>query len=92
MPGEDHIGRRLMVSATIAAAMLFVAFGLAVYSLYSSHQSSCDARNTTLNVLVDILAVTRPTDDELRTMPADRRDRAEKFYDFAFARIAKARC
>lgn len=90
--GLSVTGRRLMLSATIAAILLFAAFTLAVYSLYSSHQGSCAARNATLNVLSDILAQTKPTPGELAAMPAARRRQERAFYSFTASRIAKALC
>lgn len=85
-------GKWLMATATLAAVMMFAAFGLAVYSLYSSHEGSCNARNATLSVLSDILAQTKPTKGELAAMPAAQRHREQTFYRFTAARIAAALC
>lgn len=78
--------------AIVASVLMMLSFLFAGWAFYESKRSACAGRDKALAVVNEILARGRPTQAELRAMPADRRDRATSFYRFAESRIREARC
>lgn len=78
--------RRAPKVAALAAAAMVAAFSVAGYSFYNGHKSGCAGRNTTLNVLRDLLR------DAQAGQTAAERKTSQPFFAHEFARIAAARC
>jgi hypothetical protein len=84
--------RSLMFSVSMVLSVAVVAaFALSAWALYSSHRQSCQSRNTTLDVLHDVLAIATTPDPKHPPTPSER-IRIAEFNAAVFARINKARC
>lgn len=75
-----------LLSALVVAAMVFSA-----WSLYASHSQACASRNTTLDVIHDILLVST-TPRPGQHVPPDQVAQLVAFRAAMFARIDLARC
>lgn len=91
---RDHakLQKRLLVVTVVMSILMIGAFSVAAWSFANAHHSSCQARNTSLDVTHDILKFTEPTDAALAKLPVKQRREIAAFYDFAFKRIQDARC
>jgi hypothetical protein len=85
------VKRHTQVFVAALSVAVVAAFALAAWSFASSHSQSCHSRNTTLNVLRDVIviATTPPPNDQLTP---DQRRRLDRFKSTVFARINNARC
>ena len=83
--------RHTQVFVAALSVAVVAAFALAAWSFGSSHSQSCSSRDTTLDVLRDVIVIasTPPPNDELT---AKQRLRLEQFKSTVFARINNARC
>jgi hypothetical protein len=82
----------MMFNVTVALSLAVVlAFGLSAWSLYSSHQQACNARNTSLNVLRDVVVIaTTPPSGQKVT--ADEQAEISSLRHQVDVRINAARC
>lgn len=83
--------RRLVAFATVAAVLMVAAFALAGWSFWTGHQAGCQSRNSTLNVLRDVIASAQKQPSRRHLTKAERK-RRHQFYVDVYARINKARC
>jgi predicted negative regulator of RcsB-dependent stress response len=84
--------RDLAHFVALAAILLFGAFSLAGWSLYTSHQNSCNARAVTLNIMSDILVDAQKKTDKSRTDTAAQKVASNAFVAYELRRIKKAEC
>lgn len=88
-----HFIRPQLAVATIVLSLALVAaFSVAAWSFYSGHRDACQARNTTLNVLRDILVSARDQTDASPNIPIEQKQRSDRFLNESLERIDKARC
>ena len=83
--------RRVITIAAAGALLTVLAFVLASWSLYETHQAACQSRNRTLTVLADILTIAQTQGSRQHLTPAQA-EQAQAFYKSAFARIDADRC
>jgi hypothetical protein len=77
--------------AAVGSLVVILAFGLVFYSFYTAHQNGCDARNTSLNVLRDVIVIAS-TPDRHQKITSQQISRIAAFRAATFARIDQARC
>lgn len=84
--------RSLPRRALAGAVLIIAAFALAGYSFWANHQAGCQARNTTLNVMTEIVLAAQQQTDSDPTVPAAKKAQSDAFVQATLARIEAARC
>lgn len=85
--------RPKLALVTIALSLLLLgSFGIAAWSFVNGHQESCQARDTTLNVIQEILLAAQSQTDRNPKIGIEQKRASDQFVSQALNTINAARC
>lgn len=85
--------RPKLALVTIALSLLLVgSFGIAAWSFVNGHRSACRSRDTTLDVMRDILVSAEAQTDGNPKVTREQKRASDEFVNESLARINRARC
>lgn len=77
--------------ATAMSVLVCLSFGLAAYSFWSGHEAACSSRNTSLDVMHDMIVIAEVPPPN-RKLSKQQKQSRNAFNRRVFARINQARC
>lgn len=92
MPLITFVRPKLAIVTISLSLLLAVSFGIAAWSFVNGHRSACTARDTTLDVMHDILIAAQTQTDQNPSIGLEQKRASDQFVNEALARIKQARC
>lgn len=92
MPVIHFIRPKLAIVTIVLSILLIASFAFAAVSFAHGHHSACQARDTTLDVMRDILVSAAAQTDGNPKVSREQKRASDQFVSQSLARINKARC